>query len=216
MQIKPYLPYIGIAAFALIVGLVAGYLNLEQRSPDISSGPTTTIVLLRPGKPLPAFRLQGTDGMPFTPASLTGHWSLLYFGYTRCPASCRATLVDLARMTAKLKALPAADRPQVYFISVDPAHDTLSGLKQFVQHFDADFAAATGPLAQLGLLTAALGVDTASPSSSQSGGDAVNHSSPLLVIDPEGKETAVFTPPLIPDRMVDDYRFILKLNGAQP
>ncbi|MGH8372332.1 MAG: SCO family protein, partial [Gammaproteobacteria bacterium] len=116
MQIKPYLPYFGIAAFALIVGLLAGYLNLKQQRPATQSGPATTIVLLRPGKALPAFKLQGDDGKPFTDASLTGHWSLMYFGYTRCPDICPTTLADLTRMTAKLQDLPAAERPQIRFI----------------------------------------------------------------------------------------------------
>jgi protein SCO1 len=215
MQIKAYLPYIGIAVFALIVGLVAGYLNLEQHPPAMLSGPTTTIILLRPGKPLPAFSLQGTDGAPLSRESLTGHWSLLYFGYTRSCADCRATLEDLAAMTAKLKDLPAKDQPNVYLISVDPMHDTLPDLKEYIRNFGAGFAAATGPLDQLKRLTGALEVHPSSPPSDRKHGSAVNHSSAVLVIDPEGKETAVYTPPLIPDRMADDYRFILKLNGTQ-
>lgn len=214
MRIKPYLPFFGIAAFALIIGVLAGYLNLRQRPSVMNSGPgpATTIMLLRPGKLLPAFQLQGDDDKPFTNTSLSGHWSLLYFGYTRCPDVCPTTLAKLSKMAAALRDLPAADRPQVRFISVDPRHDTLTGLKDYVRTFDADFAAATGSLDQLKILGKALGVDF----SYQSDGYAVNHSNPVLVIDPQGTETAMYTPPLIPERMADDYRFILKLHGNQP
>ncbi|MGH8369644.1 MAG: SCO family protein [Gammaproteobacteria bacterium] len=216
MRIKPYLPYIGIAAFALLVAILAAYLSLENQIPVPRSGPTTTIVLLRPGKLLPTFSLQGDDGKPFTRASLTGHWSLLYFGYTHCPDVCPVTLADLAQMATRLQDLPAADRPHVYFISVDPKRDTLPALQQYVRNFDADFAAATGEVPELEIISKALGVDFSYQPADQAPGYSVNHSVAVLVIDPEARETAVYTPPLIPARMADDYRFILKLHGAQP
>lgn len=216
MRIKPYLPYIGIAAFALLVAALAGYLSLEHQVQVPRSGPATTIALLRPGKPLPAFSLQGVNGKPFTRASLTGHWSLLYFGYTHCPDVCPITLAELAQMTTRLQDLPTADRPHVYFISVDPKRDTLPALQQYVRRFDADFAAATGAVSQLEIIGKVLGVDFSYQPADQAPGYSVNHSVAILVIDPEARETAVYTPPLIPARMADDYRFILKLHGAQP
>ncbi|HEX5340444.1 MAG TPA: SCO family protein [Gammaproteobacteria bacterium] len=215
MRIKPYLPYIGVAVFALAIGTLAGYLNLEQRPPIVQSEPVTTIMLLRPGKSLPAFSLQDANGKPFTRESLTGHWNLLYFGYTQCPDVCPTTLADLAKMTAKLGDLPAAERPRVIFISVDPKRDTLPGLKSYVRNFDADFAAATGSIEQLRILSKALGVGFSYDPPDQSAGYAVGHSAAILVVAPDGKETAIYTPPLIPERMAEDYRFVVKLQGTR-
>lgn len=216
MRIKPYLPYIGIATFALVVGGLAGYLNLEHRPSVAPAGPTTTIVLLRPGRPLPAFKLQRDDGKPFARDALSGHWSLLYFGYTHCKDVCPATLADLTKMAAALKGLPPAQRPQVYFISVDPKRDSLTGLRDYVKYFDIDFSAATGSVDQLRILAKALGADFSYTPPDQSTGYTVNHSNSIMVVDPQVREVALYTPPLIASRMADDYRFIIKIQGAQP
>lgn len=216
MRIKPYLPYIGIAAFALAVGGLAGYLNLKHRPSAAPAGPTTTIVLLRPGRPLPAFTLQLDDGKPFARDALAGHWSLLYFGYTHCTDICPATLADLTKMAAALKGLPSAQRPQVYFISVDPKRDSLTALHDYVKYFDVDFSAATGSVDQLRILAKALGADFSYNPPDQSTGYTVNHSNSIMVVDPQVREVALYTPPLIAARMADDYRFIIRIQSAQP
>lgn len=213
MQLKPLFPYVGIAAFALLIGLLAGYLNLRQRVPVMPKGPATTILLMRPGKMLPEFQLQNSDGKPFTRGSLSGQWSLLYVGYTRCTGEC-ATIPDtLGKLTAQLQKLPAADRPHVYFISIDPAHDTAPVLRSFMSKYSTDFTAVTGLTDQLKQLTGALGINQTLPASGPSGSDAAGQFHSIMVVDPHGKEVAVYVPPLIPEQMADDYRLILKIQG---
>lgn len=215
MQFKPYLPYAGVAAAALLAGVLAAYLNLKQRPPLKPPGPATTLILLRPGKPVPDFALQGDDGKPFTRASLTGHWSLLYFGYTGCSDTCPVTMAALTKMVARLGKLPASDRPRVDFISIDPEHDTPAKLRSYVKYFDEDFAAATGSIEQLKMLAVALSADVAALPPDMSAMHAAEHPARILVIDPHGNEVAIFPQPLVPERMADNFRFILKLNGLQ-
>lgn len=213
MRIKPYLSYIGVAAAVLLAGLLAAYLNLKQRVPVSPSGPATTLILLRPGKPLPAFALQGDDGKPFTRASLSGHWSLLYFGYTGCTDTCPVTMAALTKMMARLGDLPTTERPQVEFISIDPDHDTPAKLRSYVKYFDEDFTAATGSIEQLRSLANSLSADVSDVPPDMAAMHSAEHPARILVIDPRGNEVAIYTQPLIPERMADNFRFILKLNG---
>lgn len=216
MRIKAYLPYVGIAAFTLLAGLLAAYLNLQQRYPVIPATPASTILLLTPGKPLPDFHLQTADGKPLIRASLAGQWILLYFSDSQCSAPCPATLTTLAAMVGRLQALPAAQRPHVYIISLDPEPAALPRLWEQVHGFDPGFVAATGTSDQLKLLTTTLGVNFSDRPMSRTNDQVVAQLNPILVIDPGGRQTAVYIPPLIPDRMADNYRFIVKLDGARP
>lgn len=73
------------------------------------------------------------DGMPVTAADYRGKIVLVYFGYTNCPDICPATLADLAEALRRLG--KKANDVRVLFVSVDPARDTLPGLKAYANAF---------------------------------------------------------------------------------
>ena len=204
---KPLL-YIAAAVVAIIIGLGIGYWT--YRRPATLNVST---LLLHPPKPLPAFSLMTDRQSPFTVSSLNGRWSLLYFGYTHCPDVCPTTLADLSKMQALLTDLPPASQPQMYFISVDPKRDTLALLARYMRYFNANFIGVTGAVEQLQLLTKPLGVAFSYDPPDQSGNYSVDHSAVVFLINPQGQEQAIFTPPMIPTRMAADYRTILDQFG---
>src|SRR5437868_1141102 len=91
--------------------------------------------LLSPPRPLPEFALTDHNGASFDQARLKQHWSLLFFGFTHCPDVCPTTLGMLAQTEKLLADLPAAQRPQIVLISVDPQRDTPQQLAAYVRFF---------------------------------------------------------------------------------
>ncbi len=134
-----------LLAAALAMVAVAGgvMLALSQRA---SAPPALVATVFDQPRPLPAFELVDADGLPRDAQSLHGRWTWLFFGFTTCPDVCPATLSILANAVAQI---PAAQRPDVYLISVDPERDTPARLKPYVTHFDPTFNALTGELDQV-------------------------------------------------------------------
>ena len=159
------------------------------------------------------FLLMTQERQPVTDKTFRGDWLLVFFGYTSCPDVCPTTLADLGKMSEQLVDLPAAHRPTVYFISVDPKRDTPAVLARYVRYFNADFVGVSGAPDQLRLLTHALGAAFSYDPPDQSGNYSVEHSSVVFLINPEAEEAAVFTSPIVPLRMADDYRIILTQHG---
>lgn len=211
MRTGRILLFIVAVIVAILVGLGIGYWTFGHPR----AAPKTTALLLRPPKPLPAFNLVDDRGTLFTKASLGGHWNLLYFGYTHCTDVCPTTLADLNQMAGELADLPAAEQPHVYFISLDPKRDTPALLKRYVQHFNPAFTAVTGTVTELRALTAPLGVAFSYDPPDQSGNYAVDHSAVIFLINPESEETAIYTPPMISERMAADYRAITSYYGER-
>jgi protein SCO1/2 len=89
-----------------------------------------------------AFHLSDVNGAPVTDDILKGHYSLVYFGYTRCPDVCP---LALQKMTEALQiAGPPAESVLPIFITVDPEHDTGDVMKAYISNFHPRFVALTG------------------------------------------------------------------------
>jgi len=211
MKFKALLPYAPLLLVALAAGIYVGDLTLGRKP---APPPRTAALLLADPKPLPDFLLTDAAGTAFTRRELMGHWSLLYFGYTHCPDACPTTLMDLDHMSAALGKAKDAVLPRVYFVSVDPKRDNLGLLRNYTLYFNPAFIGVTGELEQLRALTTPLGVDFSYVPANQTGNYAVNHSVAVILVDPQAQETAVFTPPLVPERMAADFRAIVDYRGG--
>ena len=175
-------------AVAAIGGLLAGALAahmLSQRSVALQGG-----TWLPEPRALPEVRIEDDAGQVFDASSLRGRPSLLFFGYSRCPDICPATL---ATLQAVLQRAPAPGL-RVLFVTVDPGHDTPAVLRQYLAAFGPEFTGLHAQNADLARLLRALGasVDPAAPGN----GVALSHSATLYLLDTRGRLVAVFTPPL--------------------
>jgi protein SCO1/2 len=77
-----------------------------------------------------ACSLTGTDGSTFSEASLKGHPSAVFFGFTHCPEVCPTTLGDIGTWMEELG--PAAKDLRFWFVTVDPERDTVDMLRDYV------------------------------------------------------------------------------------
>jgi protein SCO1/2 len=115
-------------------------------------------VVQSPGMPKPAFTLPDTSGKPFDLQTETaGDVTLLYFGYTHCPDVCPTHMANIA---AALQQLPptVTSHIKVVFVTTDPARDTPSVLRAWLDHFDSSFVGLTGTLDQIQAAASASGL----------------------------------------------------------
>jgi protein SCO1/2 len=111
----------------LLLSLTACVQKKNFKNIDIADNPSY-------GK---GFNLQDPDGAIRTLADFRGKVVVMFFGYTGCPDFCPTTLTEIHRAMNILG--PKADKVQVLFVTVDPARDTASILKQYAPTFDPRF-----------------------------------------------------------------------------
>ena len=88
------------------------------------------------------FELVATDGHAVTERSWPGHYLLIYFGYTHCPAACPTAL---ANMQGALDLLgPKGRAVQPLFITIDPRRDTPAWLGRYTPMFGPRLLGLTG------------------------------------------------------------------------
>jgi len=169
--------------------------------------------IISPARKIAVPALTKDDGSTFVLDDLKGEWHLLFFGYAHCPDVCPVTM----GVAAQAKKIAEANNhifPQVVFISVDPDRDKVEMLADYVQYFDKDFIGVTGDSALIKALTLQLSV-VYMKMSPEEGSDAylVDHSSALLLLNPEGKLVAFMNPPHEPKTIIKDFQTIINLSN---
>jgi protein SCO1/2 len=128
----------------------------------------------------------------------------MFFGFTHCPAICPATLATLVDVRRRLEPMEAGALPQIVLVSVDPERDTPETLAGYVARFDPSVIGVTGSAAAVDAFASGMGV--AHQKIAMSDGDyMVDHSAFVLLLDPQARLAAVFTPPHSAERLATDY-----------
>lgn len=169
---------------------------------------------LTSARDIPDFKMVGVDEHAFANPQLKGQWTWMFFGFTRCPELCPTTMNKLAKAYQKLQKEGVDTLPHVVMITLDPARDSLSRLKEYVHAFDPHFYGARGDEQGVKALAAQFGIAYARVQSSQSEQKqayTIEHSGAVMVINPEGKLQAFFNPPYTVNQLVHDHhQFIRK------
>lgn len=143
-----------------------------------------------------SFQLVDQNDDPFTNSNLNGHWSIIFFGFTRCPMMCPTTLSTLNKMYRMLKKKGVENNlPKVIFISVDPEYDKPDVIKKYLQSFNSNFIGVTGTKAEIKNLTKQLGIAYIKEIKSGNPDYEIDHSGTLIIINPSGKWEALINPP---------------------
>jgi protein SCO1/2 len=129
--------------------------------------------------------LTDQSGHPFRLSDERGHPVAIFFGYTRCPDVCPATLVHLASARRSLGAA------RVIFVTVDPHHDTPRVLKEYLAQFDPTFIGVTGTEDELAPVYRAYHVWYEKLPQTQAGREALEaHTAAVWIIDRGGHPAA--------------------------
>lgn len=164
---------------------------------------------------LPDFVLTDQDGTALTNEWLSDQWTLAFFGFTHCPDICPATLQVLMLARKQLAtADPDGELPAILLVSVDPDRDTPEVLKQYVARFGEGFSGATGPVEELRVLTKTLGVYFAKENADDNDPNifSVAHSAHVVLIDRQGRYSAVFSTPHTVEAFVDDMPLLMTVQ----
>lgn len=143
------------------------------------------LLLLPRERPLPSVSLVDEQGEPVTTEALHGRWHLLFFGFTACPDVCPTTLSDMRQVLGQLPE-EIREQLQLVLVSADPRRDTPETLRTYLGHYRAGFKGWTGDLAQLQILSKALGLPFV-PAQETHGDYSVSHSGNLAIVDPNGR-----------------------------
>ena len=176
-------------AIAAGFGLWLGLKNEQPREPQWQS-------MLAYGTPrgLTDFSLATADGGVIDRTSLQGRYSVLFFGFLNCPDVCPTTMVTLSQVDKLLADVPEMDRPNLLFVSVDPARDSTEAIAAYVQHFSPHILGATAAIDVLEPFAKQMGVLFLTQPE-PSGGYSVDHSAHFVVLDPQVRIIGIMRPP---------------------
>ncbi len=173
------------------------------------SAPSFRGTELNPPPPAPDFTLTDQHGNSFRLSDQQGQVVLLFFGYTHCPDVCPTTLARWKQVHDALG--DDAERVRFVFITVDPERDTPERLQQHLAVFSPDFIGLTGTPDKLEPVYTAYSIyheKAEAPASAV--GYLVNHSSSVLVVDPQGRWRLAYSFGTVPEDIVHDVRELLR------
>jgi protein SCO1/2 len=137
------------------------------------------------------FNLMTLDGHHVSLTNYRGKWLLVYFGYTFCPDICPATLTEIGQALKELG--PKTAQVQALFITVDPARDSATVMKRYMNAFDPRIAGLRGD--PKGIDDAAKSFHVYYQKRSVGGGEyAIDHSSYVYVLNPKGEFVGLLAP----------------------
>jgi protein SCO1/2 len=182
--------------------------QVDSSAPQLASG-----TWFPAPRSIGALALTAHTGQALTSADLTGHPTLVFFGFTHCPDVCPTTLAELAQVKKQVKKKAALADLKVLFVSVDPARDTPAALAAYVHAFDPDFIGATADATEIAKIAQRFGVAVARVD--LPGGDyMMDHSAAVFLLNRRAQIVAVFTPPYSVAALATDLQRIApRLHG---
>lgn len=191
-----------VLATALVAGLMFALRNVGEPPAALSA------TILPAGNELPEFTLLDQDGAIVDRSIFEGQWDVVFFGFTNCPDICPATMTVLGQARRALAADGQQPLPRIVLVSVDPERDTPEAMARYIAYFGEDNLGLTGELAEIRKLTDALGIFFQKAGTDE-GVYGVDHSTVVLVIDPDGRLKALFSAPHSVDNFVNDLPLVM-------
>ena len=197
----------------LIIGVLAGFalaagvwVAVSMTAVKPESVWSATIL---PSKvPIPAFNLRTHTGEAADQSVFKGQWDLVFFGFTHCPDICPLTLKVLENARTTLKDKGEVPLPRIVLVSVDPERDTPEHLAAYIGAFGETNLGLTGELEELRKLTGSIGIffEKREIDDEQY---TVDHSSVVVVIDPDGRFHSLFSSPHRVENYVHDLPLLI-------
>ncbi len=161
-------------------------------------------------KQISDFSFYSANGEVFNKSNLNDKWTLMYFGFTRCPDECPTTMYQISKLIKILreKEFPLNDKQWV-LVSIDPERDSPEDINKYAKGFDASFIGVSNTRPMLLNLATQLSVNNVMPS-----GDKMDHShldnhvNNIILLNPKGEFAGVFRPPFDISRLSLTYQSI--------
>ena len=159
------------------------------------------------------FTLLTSPNSPITQDNLMGKWTLVYFGFTRCPNECPVAMSLIKNLynTLDNKNFNLSDK-QTLLITIDPENDSPKMVDDYAKAFHAGFIGARGERPMLLSLATQLNVMVVEPPKNHSHHSIdhlENHSNNILLIDPQGKYFGFFRAPFDEEKFLLTYQSVV-------
>ena len=213
MTIKKNIIRINILIIVLFISVVLTFFVIKITTPrEYSKLDYINNGLLPFDNPIPIsdFIFYSANGEEFTKDDLEGKWTLMYFGFTKCPDECPVTMYQLSKLIKILreKEFPLDDKQWV-LVSIDPERDTPEEINKYAKGFDEDFIGVSNIRPMLLSLATQLKVNNVMPSDdSMDHSHLDNHVNNIILLNPNGDFAGVFRPPFDISRLSLTYQSI--------
>ena len=188
---------------ALVVAALAGVsiaLVLESRAPaaiEHPAAPITAVATWAAGRrPAPAFRLTDQHGASFSLHSLRGRPVIVTFIDPVCRNLCP---LEAKVLSTAMSRLPAADRPLIVSVSVNPWADSAANYRLDATHWrlPAEWRWGVGSQPQLAAVWRSYGIEVEVLKKTIAGVTvrSIAHTEGSYIIDRDGYERALFLYP---------------------
>jgi protein SCO1/2 len=198
----------GLPVLAIVAGLIApGPSHIAAAQEVVQQRVNRS----QAGWPLSDFALTDHEGKRLTRAQLQKHWSFIVFGDTHCGTPCTDALEALEGLLQRIAPTAAVKTVQVIFVSLDPARDTPTLLRDYVLAFDNRFIGATGPTETLRSLLDDTGAADSFPaqppneSKRQQDDRGSSYHGSMVLIGPDGVVRAEYLPPFDVKRLTAEF-----------
>jgi protein SCO1 len=192
-----------IAIIAMLAGL---WLAQTFQQPAPIKPPIIHGVIYPSEKIILPFSLENHLSEVFTEKDLKDQWSLIFVGYTQCPDVCPTTLALMNEVSNMMRESNKIV-PGIIFLSIDPERDTPAILKEYVNYFNPEFIGLTGAIEQINRFSRNLNaVYRKSPGLTgeiTADNYLMDHSSALMLINPNGHMQSILTAPHTPGNVID-------------
>ena len=168
------------------------------------------LFLFEQPKPISDFIFYSENNVEFTKSDLLGKWTLIYFGFTRCPDECPTTMYQISKLINVLdeKDFPL-DNKQWVLISIDPERDSSTDISKYAKGFNESFIGAVNSRAMLINVATQLSVNNVMPNKDDMDHSHLdNHVNNIILMDPNGDFAGVFRPPFDISRLSLTYQSV--------
>ena len=195
---------VGLLAVGLLLGGVWAYTRLKSPFPYYGTVYDTP----RPAASVTGLGMVGNVVTPTTIALGEGKTTALFFGFTRCPDVCPATLAYLERARQAMTPTEQA-KFRVLFVSLDPGRDTPQKIASYLNYFGPAQGVQVKEPA-LAALARSYGVSYVK-APLPGGGYQINHTSATFLIDAAGNKRLLWDYTQLTDtkRVLNDIREVM-------
>ena len=142
------------------------------------------------------FQILTSDDFLLEKNIFKGKWTLIYFGYTRCPAECPVAMSLIKSLYSTLESKGFnMDNKQTLLVTIDPENDTPNDVDKYAKAFNESFIGARGDRPMLLSMATQLNVMVVEPPIGMHDDHMdhlENHSNNILLINPDGQYAEIF------------------------
>ena len=158
------------------------------------------------------FELKTSDGILLNNDFLLNKWTLIYFGFTRCPDECPVTM-SIARdlFNTLLEKGVDISNLKLILISIDPEHDDKELINRYAKGFFSEFYGVQTSRPQLLSLATQLDVLITAPPDhhNEDTYHLDNHQNNLILINQSGNYHGFFRPPFNLENVLLTYQSVV-------